>query len=145
VLSGYVGMDARSARTGAVTSYKDEFNVDPVPVRLPLSSMNTLSFCHGKRSECRIPDPPTDMGCNVTPFGVFFARVWWVKITAAVDGKIVYRCVTRRGHTDMTGGSAPTARWRWVANDETVWEYCMARHRREVSPNSISAGWTAQE
>ncbi len=148
VLSGYVGMDTTNAIPGAVKAYKKKFNFDPVPVRLPLSSMNTLSFCYGKRDECEIPDPPPGItGCDDSTLGIFFARVWWVKIQAAADRKVMYRCTTRRGDTGMsgvTGVTAPTARWRWVAVDETVWEYCMSHYCCEVGANSSSEGWLQQ-
>ncbi len=143
VLSGYVGMDTTNAIQDAVKTYKKKFNFDPVPVALPLSSMNTLSFCYGKRDECAIPEPPAGRGCNDKSFFFWYSRVWWVKIEAAIDHSVMYRCVTRRGHSGMSGADqiAPTARWRWVAEDETVWEYCMSHACCEVGANSFSEGW----
>ncbi len=47
---------------------------------------------------------------------------WWGRSTAP-DGSVRYWCIVRRGHSgpdDVPG----TARWRWLADDETTWARC---------------------
>lgn len=142
VLGGYVGMDVFHARPGAVDKYKTKFNFDPVPVKLPLSTMNKLWYCFGTRSACKVRKPPPGKGCNDTWVGMQI-KVWWVRIEAATDKREMYRCVTRRHHPGLqsTRFIEPTARWRWIAQDETVWEWCASAACCEIGPDKISGGW----
>jgi hypothetical protein len=36
----------------------------------------------------------------------------------------MYRCVTRRDHKAEVSFIPATARWRWLALDETTWTLC---------------------
>lgn len=143
ITTGYVGLDVTNARPGAVEAYKRKFNYDPVPVKLPLESMNTIAFCFGTRSTCAIPDAPAGQGCDDLWWGFWPRRVWWVKLTSPLDRKVMYRCIVRRGHENMPDADliAPTARWRWVASDETTWKYCASHYCCEVGTDAVSEGW----
>lgn len=143
ITTGYVGLDTTNARSGAVAAYKRKFNYDPVAVKLPLESMNTIAFCFGTRSTCEIPDAPSGQGCNDLWWGFWPRRVWWVKTTSPLDKQVMYRCIVRRGHENMPDADliAPTARWRWVASDETTWKYCASHYCCEVGTDAVSEGW----
>jgi Big-like domain-containing protein len=145
----YVGLDATSAEPDAAKYYKEKFNFDAVPAQLPLTRMNMLSLCYGTRSHCRVPRPifPPAKGCGPDqklPFIWSIKRVW-VKLESASKDKVMYRCVTRRDHlADVTayGILTPaTTRWRWLASDETTWDYCDVAGCCETNGDGVSVGW----
>ena len=56
------------------------------------------------------------------------AALWFAKIRPADATKEEVHCVLRRDHSCLRakGVTIPgTARWRWVAKDETSWVRCM--------------------
>lgn len=144
----YVGLETMSGGADAAKYYKQKFNFDPVPAQLPLTRMNMLSLCYGTRSHCHVPMPISPaIGCGPDqklPFIWFINRVW-VKLESASRDRVLYRCVTRRDHlaaVTALGISTPaTTRWRWLALDETTWDYCDAAGCCETNGNGISAGW----
>jgi hypothetical protein len=118
--------------------YKTKFNLDAVRDGSELKAMNVLSLCIGTIEQCRIPAAlpnPLMESCGKTVLGKARQNPrWWVQITS-VDGSSIYRCVTYRGHE--TEPPPPTARWRWLAKDETEWQYC-PRGCCEVEVGGIS-------
>ena len=56
----------------------------------------------------------------------------------------MYRCDIRRDHSGNAQTARlviPTARWRWLAADETIWEYCAAAGCCETQGDEYSEGW----
>lgn len=132
--AGYVALESND-KPGAAANlayYKSKFNFDPVPPGALPSQMNKLEFCHGRRGDCGIQSSTwsLDKSCG----GLWLLMSWlfegdWVRITPAVNGPPMLRCVKRRYHPEMSSGSAvmsATARWRWLYADETSWVYCDA-------------------
>lgn len=48
---------------------------------------------------------------------------WWARITNA-RGDTLYKCVLRRAHEGLQIRIPGIVRWRWMANDETLWVAC---------------------
>jgi hypothetical protein len=132
----HVALLVGNGGTAAAAYYKQKFNFDAVPVNPSLTGMNKMWMCYGTRDECHVPAPPPPAppapaaGCGPDkklPF-IWFIRRWWVKVESASGDKVMYRCVTRRDHLAATSAmqivSPATARWRWIANDESTWNYC---------------------
>jgi hypothetical protein len=141
VETGYVALDVRNAITGAADYYRSKFNFDPVDVSQPLSAMNKISLCWGSRTSCGVPEAPTGKGCGPDRVLGLPIKRWWVKLErAGGTGEPMYRCVKRRGH-DNGGSIVATARWRWLAVDETIWEYCMSSGCCETQGDPTSPGW----
>jgi len=142
----YVGLDTMTGAPEAAKYYKQKFNFDPVPAQLPLTHMNMLSMCYGTRSDCHVPSPPPAEGCGPEqklPFIWFIKRVW-VRLDAPSGGRPMYRCVTRRDHAaglPPNGTNPATARFRWLALDETTWNYCEVAGCCEADGNQRSVGW----
>lgn len=103
--------------------YKARLNLDarPVPTdRLSPVHMNRLQLCHGSVGNCGIgrADQVPLLNCDGQ-------GDWWAKVTDTTNQQ-KYMCVTRRGHMNLRGKFAipGTARWRWMASDEGVWNAC---------------------
>ena len=126
VLTGFVSLDTRNARPGAIEYYKKKFNFDAVDVGTRLVTLNRISQCFGLQTECGVPNAPPGKGCADTAGGKKIA-VWWVKLESPKATKPMYRCGIRRVHPNAptTMKMAATARWRWVADDETTWIFCV--------------------
>lgn len=78
---------------------------------------NRVWLCYGTSSSCGVQQERLVCQSPPPPSGVW----WWAKIRTQDDS--VYRCVTFRGYPsylDVPG----TVRWRWQADDETVWIKC---------------------
>ncbi len=141
LLTGYVYLDTTRARPGAVKSYKDKYNFDYTPPGLPLRRLNRIFHCFGTREDCKVPEPGLNKGCDDMYKGVALEKMW-VKHESTLGGKPSYRCGIRRQHPITTPLlSAATARWRWVALDETIWEFCAAMGCCETGGNKISEAW----
>ncbi|MDQ8164576.1 MAG: Ig-like domain-containing protein [Gemmatimonadota bacterium] len=128
VRTGYVGITAlASATDDAKSYYKAKFNYDIVPVGPELERLNKISICFGRKWTCvGLFQKVSGIGCGSVATRIF-TKYAWAKYEAANGGEAIYRCVVRRDHSPPTGTSpyiVPTARWRWLARDETVWEYC---------------------
>lgn len=112
-LDDYVGAWVR------VASIRVQRDYDGAVLKLVGNRSHDIYLCS---SDC--PELPTGVNSPtcITPPG---ASRFWYKMTrrTGVFGKqAVYGCVVRRG-TDH--GPVPgTARWRWLANDETTWTRC---------------------
>jgi hypothetical protein len=148
VAVAYVAIDPGTAGGAAATYYKHKFNFDPVAVQSSLARMNTLSLCYGTRDHCRVPKPtPPAVGCEAKQTSAFIWKVnrWWAKVESASHDKTMYRCVTRRDHLaalTSTGVKIPAAtRWRWLANDETTWNYCDIAGCCQSNGDDVSRGW----
>ena len=120
--SVYVALEGDSA---AAREYEQKMNLEPAPVSVDPQRMNELSYCFGTREECGTGDanfddtvcerPFTDK-CNIP------IQYWWVRVVSANTRDTSYYCVQRRHHE--RGAVPPTARWRWLATDETSWTAC---------------------
>jgi hypothetical protein len=123
------------ALEGLPGAYKKKFNFDRVGPRALLAQMNEISFCRGTRRGCRIPTPLSTsvlQSCGKANLLLLPEQPrWWARIGSkgALAGArnpsvstYMFKCVTRRVHK---GVQIPaTARWRWLADDETEWQYC---------------------
>jgi hypothetical protein len=98
--------------------YKRKFNLDPFPVGTPLANMNKVLMCLGTADQCKVPSPPTRTMCN-PPHG---APPLWAAITSPVTNDTLFRCATAFPNTSTA--IMATARWRWLAKDETSWRWC---------------------
>jgi hypothetical protein len=103
-----------------------------------LASPNTIAVCYGfEKADCAPTTRNRLFDVPVPNLGVMptcetrdeSGRTWWAKIRAAKTGKEVYRCVSWWGvppEAASAGFKVPgTARWRWLLNDETIWEACI--------------------
>ncbi len=80
------------------------------------AGMNRISTCLGdKTTFCAIP-PGATIPASCPTGGVS----WWMKIESSSGTR--YSCAIQRTHLGLQ--IAATARWRWDANDETVWFRC---------------------
>ena len=139
---GYVALDVSNARAGAADHYKKKFNYDPVLPGSDLSKLNIISLCFGSRFTCGLPAAPPGKGCGTDHY--FYPKHVWIKIKAAGSDRVMYRCGIRRDHSGVGANARfviPTARWRWLAADETIWEYCSAYGCCETAGNKMSEGW----
>ncbi len=121
----YVALGAVDADPKAAKYYKSKFGFDLVGVQAPLTTMNQLFLCFGTKDHCQVTGP--DAPKCPDRFLLWPIRRWWTKIISA-QGEVRYKCTTRRDHSGAPAGvTIPgTTRWRWLANDETVWEECAA-------------------
>ena len=107
---------AEMALAQASQPYKDKFNFDQAA---PGGTLNRESLCYGTRRECLGLLPwILKRGPFCGPDEQWFSRL------DAVDGSSRYKCVRR-----YPGPEQPripgTARWRWLATDETSWKRCL--------------------
>lgn len=131
--TGYVGFSSMTSDPTAEAYYKAKFGLLPVQVSLPLNKMNMLYMCHGSMSDCHIPNR-TELTCKVSGWERFQTRwlgkeQWWVRVigpppVAGAPTSTSHRCVIRRPFPTSVTSAAATARWRWLATDETGWEEC---------------------
>jgi hypothetical protein len=119
-LVAYVALRDLSGDTEALAYYRKKFGFEPVDVG-PLASLNQMHYCFGSQASCGIPET---VSCGGWFKGLLNINRMWVKIVAP-NGNVRHLCVTRRGHPTFPGLIPPTARWRWVIGDDTVWTYCV--------------------
>lgn len=84
---------------------------------------NRIFLCRSTGTNCSgVPADVTPLASCDDP------EVWWAKIVSdAAPGDPWFHRVCRRDHSDVTlpGFHIPgTARWRWLARDETTWKRC---------------------
>jgi hypothetical protein len=115
---GYVALNQRS------DYYKKMLNLDSVSADAPLSRMNIFSMCYGTRAVC-LSDTNASASVACGKSAPASKKLWWMRIKAAGSTSVIYRCVTRRDHEHLAATIPGTARWRWLAEDETVWEACI--------------------
>lgn len=129
----YVALETMLESDPAVKYYKDKFNYDVVPRGSALSRMTEIALCYGSWKSCAgwsLPDPALKASCGGP---AAFAAVaskgdkrWWARLTSRVTSSVIFRCVTRRTHDPAPNDMPASARWRWLARDETTWDYCMS-------------------
>jgi hypothetical protein len=110
--SGYVVMPAprNSNERSWLAEYRTKFGFGV--------GWNTISLCARDAATC-LPEG-VSLTCS-TPAG---AQRWYGRVEDA-DGRVRYLCVARRQYSVPAGVRVPrTARWRWTADDETVWVGC---------------------
>ena len=109
----------------ALNYYKTKFNLDPVPAGSPLAAMNHVMMCLGTVAACSVPWPAKqsmNRSCGKAALEAAKStpRVW-LMITSSVS-EPMYRCGTYYVHNGLD--IPATARWRWLAGDETSWRKC---------------------
>lgn len=114
--------------------YHKKFNFQPMAgnrrvttIALCQDTWNGTAPVAGERLCPGIPTPwRTSKNCTLEdtdPASTTDALVYWWGRTTGTDGSQRFRCIVRRGHTG--GDDVPgTARWRWLADDETTWARC---------------------
>ena len=85
---------------------------------LTRGSQNTIWLCYGSADDC---DLPAEQLCETDRSTIR----WWGKteLGTGSTATIEYRCVDNVGHAPPPEVPA-TARWRWLARDETTWTRC---------------------
>lgn len=119
VPTAYVALDGTDPDVG---SYLAKTNFDPTVATSPIdmSKLNRIWLCNGSRFQCRIP---SNVQCTWPSSGVPGDSLWWTKIQS--PGNVLrYKCVWREDHSDLDIHIPGTARWRWLAQDETEWMRC---------------------
>lgn len=119
VPTAFVALDGTDPDVG---SYLTKTNFDPTVATSPLdmNKLNKIWLCNGSRFQCRIP---SRLNCDWPTAGVPNDSLWWTKIQS--PGNVLrYKCVKRHGHDDLGIHIPGTARWRWLAQDETEWMRC---------------------
>ena len=106
--------------------YKDKFNLDPIASGSPLKEMNHVLLCYGTVSSCSVPavaSKAMKSSCGNSALGAATStKRYWAQITSNVSSPM-YRCMTPHTHAGIVDIPA-TARWRWLARDETSWRWC---------------------
>jgi len=122
----------RQPETGTLVKvleqYRTKFNLDPVPFGSSLKDMNHVLLCYGTISSCSVPATATlsmMQSCGKVALGSAKTnKRYWAQITSKLRPSM-YRCMTPRSHAGV-GFIPSTARWRWLARDETTWRWCPA-------------------
>jgi len=109
----------------SIDYYKKKFNLDPVAAGSPLAAMNHVLMCSGTITGCKVRWPATESmkrscGNGALAHAKETPRLW-LMITSTVSDTM-FRCATPyiHGGVDIPA----TARWRWLAGDETSWRKC---------------------
>lgn len=90
--------------------YKSSLNID---LTVHGGRLNSIYLCRGTMGQCgAVPSRRCDGDGQ-----------WWARVTRAGDGARRDKCDMRRAH-DGLGHVPGTARWRWLASDETTWQRC---------------------
>lgn len=110
-----VALEDRSGVVGTANPYKTRMNLDLTNATGPF---NTISLCRGTRAQCH-PDLTTLCDGD---------GQWWGRVDDATnDGSPArYLCTVRRAHDALAYHVPGSARWRWLATDETTWKRCDA-------------------
>jgi hypothetical protein len=114
----------------ALDQYKNRLNFDPTRPgagRARDETLNVISLCRGALGACVPTTDPNLTVSNLTDLQACDTEgAWWARVDAARGGAPKYLCATRRGHENMGGKYRipGTARWRWMASDEGVWDRC---------------------
>ena len=122
------------ALSGPSDHYAKKFNFSQAPVTTNLGAMTVVEMCYGTRRKCDVPDrsDPATLSTECGWLDKHWSRlprwpqkIWWVRFTSPDPARpIMYRCLTRRTHSDGTMGGPGTVRWRFIADDETHWIDC---------------------
>ena len=114
---------------GPPGSYQAKLGLGPWT---PESRQNHLWMCNGDWLAClaasrapggfaagttgSLPEPDCSNGPTGNP------KTWWAGIVDP-GKRVTYRCVFRTDH-GQSARVPGTARWRWIADDETIWVRC---------------------
>lgn len=102
--------------------YRAKYNYLPME---GTGRVTTISLCQERDGTRACPEVPNAVRAKAAcgpEAGTTPPLLWWAR-TEATDGTMRYWCMVRRGHSG--GDDVPgTARWRWLADDETTWARC---------------------
>ena len=109
-----VALENRSGLANPHNLYKQRFNFD---ITQPGGRLNAIFMCHGTNADCGVPLTLTCDGDGL----------WWARVVEATSGDgrpPRFMCEERRAHNGLGIHVPGTARWRWLASDETTWKRC---------------------
>jgi hypothetical protein len=146
---GHIALEADGVDAPGVSYYKRKFNYDVVRRGTPLRMMTELSLCLGTDASCGVPDGerialaascrqvhqetrdltgPASAGGVVQQSNTTLldpSARWFARVRSPATRRTMFRCVTRRVDPHVTTIGIPaTTRWRWLATDETTWDFC---------------------
>jgi hypothetical protein len=112
---------AHVAMNSASPAYLAKYGFERVPSSKPTTEMLHISLCKGDADRCGIPADAATLRLKcVNPTGVT-KPLWFAKYEFGANPPKFY-CVVYRGHP---GFQIPAVvRWRWRADDETIWISC---------------------
>lgn len=116
---------------GFPPTYTSKLGFTATPIATTsLAGLNQVFFCHGTVVTCTVNTGAlgaANGGCTVASWA---GPTMWAKVVSAI-GKTLYHCVAYRKHTVTSppGGAVAfdipgVVRWRWRADDETLWVRC---------------------
>jgi hypothetical protein len=109
-----VALQDLSGTTNPPNPYKARMNLD---LTVPGEGLNSLYLCRGTKAQCHVNlSRPCDGDGQ-----------WWsmvVDATPTDSSPARYMCELRRPHNELGTHVPGTARWRWMASDETTWKRC---------------------
>jgi hypothetical protein len=117
---------ASAVLSNTLSIYQTKLNLEKGAVP---DQMNQIDLCKGTTKQCGVTVSAPGTTTNGIPISNTCnnsSDEWWARITS-VSGNVVYRCVIRRKHYDVTGAPIPIpgmVRWRWVITDATIWSRC---------------------
>jgi hypothetical protein len=117
---------ARVAMDKASTTYLQKYGFQQVASSRPMREMTYVYLCKGDADRCLIPPTLVDLRtkCAAAAAAAVPPQVpWWAKIEFG-SATPKYVCTKWRGYTVAGFGIPPVVRWRWRANDETIWISC---------------------
>jgi hypothetical protein len=139
----YVALEDPTGDAATVALYRQKFNYDVAPMGSSFAGMTELSICWGTPTSCRIAEGarpelekhckatvpsatvPSDPGVTQQAFAPTDPQAtWWARLRSPRTQTTMYRCVTRRVSSTGAMSADAAARLRWVADDETSWNYC---------------------
>ncbi len=103
-----------------------------------LAGLNQVFFCRGTFVECKVPLGDLAVKAGGCTTASWSGKQMWAKVVPVTGAKPLYHCVAYRPHPTMTPTATSTAmehgvfdipgvvRWRWRADDETIWVRCPA-------------------
>lgn len=108
----------------ALDDYKANLNFVPTKPGAGQDPDGRLNTIYLRQGDLHTVLPATLTAADQERVAECPASQWWAMIVSAeTPPDTVYRCVTRREHP--SGFHVPgTARWRWLASDETTWQRC---------------------
>jgi hypothetical protein len=125
-LAAYVTLqDLNGNAVADFASYEDKLNVKEVPLGTPLEKANRISYCYGPKKLCVHEPELLVKECEEFYERIFFTvHRWWVRIDAANGSSKIF-CLIRRSHPGYNINIPPTARWRWILSDDSMWTECV--------------------
>jgi len=111
---------ARAHIGPAEGTYRNQLNVIASVVAEGATGVSTMYLCRSMTDECMPAEPLKKFDLSGCTRGADNAY-WVARVAQAGDSK--YYCVLQRRH-DPAFVVPAVVRWRWRANDETVWVSC---------------------